>query len=106
MFLEAKQLAALEQEVEKSECIGSGTSLVKHGLKGLSLARNAYSCMFTKPDEPAMCSSTRVCAINIPTVHWSESYCSRGPGWISANAGLILGAAEEGAGTSKSRLLE
>lgn len=100
MFLEAKKLAALEQKVEKSECVGYGTSLVKHGLQGLSLARNAYSCTFLNLDKSAMRSSTRTCAINIPTNHWSEGYCSQGPGWISPNAGLIPSAAEEEAGPS------
>lgn len=97
MFLEAKKLAALEQKVEKSECICYGTSLVKHSLKGLSLVRNAYSCTFLNLDKSAIRCSTRACAINIPTIHWSEGYCSQGPGWISPNAGLIPSAAEEGA---------
>lgn len=97
MFLEAKKLAVLEQKVAKSECIGYGTSLVKHGLKVLSLARIAYSCTFLNLDKSAMHSSTRACAINIPTVDWLEGYCSQGPGWISPNAGLIPSAAEEGA---------
>lgn len=100
MFLEAKKLAALEQKVEKSKCVGYGPSLVQHGLKGLSLVRNAYSCTFLNPDKSAMRSSTRVCVINIPTVHWSEGYCSQGPGWISPNSGLIPSATEEGAGPS------
>lgn len=100
MFPEAKQLAALEQVVEKSGCVGYGTSLLKHGLKGLSLARNACSGTFPKPDEAAMCSSTRACAINIPTIHWSKGYCSQGPGWVSANSVLVPSAVEEGAGPS------